>query len=87
MSIRQGKEESLFVAMPSYCTKQVDENQKAGYQDVCYPVTKEFREKLYGELISSYQESKDKMETTTQVQAQDKVVVSVGQPDRETPFR
>ena len=87
VSILQGKEESLFVAMPSYRTKQVDENQKAVYQDVCYPVTKEFREKLYGELISSYQEAKDKMETVTQLQARDKVAVSVGQPDRETPFR
>ena len=87
MSILQGKEESLFVAMPSYRTKQVDENQKAVYQDVCYPVTKEFREKLYRELISSYQEAKDKVETVTQVQAQDKMAVNVGQPERETPFR
>ena len=87
VSILQGKEESLFIAMPSYRTKQVDENQKAVYQDVCYPVTKEFREKLYVELISSYQEAKDKMETATQVQAQDKMAVSVGQLDRETPFR
>jgi len=87
VSILQGKENNLFVAMPSYRTKQVDENQKPVYQDVCYPVTKEFREKLYGELISSYQEAKDKVATVTPVQAQDKMAVSVGQSDRETPFR
>ena len=51
VTILQGKE-NLFVAMPSYKTKKVDDNEKPVYQDVCYPITKEFREKLYGELIS-----------------------------------
>lgn len=39
VSVLQGKE-NLFVAMPSYKTKQKDEQGKAVYQDVCYPVTK-----------------------------------------------
>lgn len=43
------------MAMPSYKTKQTDENGKPVYQEVCYPVTKEFREKLYKEIISAYQ--------------------------------
>ena len=30
------------------------------YQDVCYPVTKEFREKLYNEIISEYEKAKEK---------------------------
>lgn len=51
VSILQGKE-NLFVAMPSYKTKKVDENNKPVYADVCYPITKEFREKLYTELIT-----------------------------------
>ena len=46
--------------MPSYKTKQVDEQGKPIYQDVCYPVTKDFREKLYNEIISEYDKSKDK---------------------------
>ncbi|MBO5487792.1 MAG: SpoVG family protein [Eubacterium sp.] len=54
VNILQGKE-NLFVAMPSYKTKQNDENGKTKYQEVCYPVTKEFREKLYKEIISSYE--------------------------------
>ena len=29
------------------------------YQDVCYPVTKDFREKLYKEIISEYEKAKD----------------------------
>ena len=44
VSTLQGKGK-VFVAMPSYKTKQTDEHGKAVYQDVCYPVTKEFREK------------------------------------------
>lgn len=54
VNILQGKEK-LFVAMPSYKTKQTDEHGKPVYQEVCYPVTKEFREKLYKEIISSYE--------------------------------
>ena len=54
VNILQGKEK-LFVAMPSYKTKQTDEHGKPIYQEVCYPVTKEFREKLYKEIISTYE--------------------------------
>lgn len=59
VSILQGKE-NLFVSMPSYKTKQTDEHGKAVYQDVCYPVTKEFREVLYGEMIDAYNATRDK---------------------------
>ena len=45
VNILQGKEK-IFVSMPSYKTKQVDEQGKPIYQEVCYPVTKDFREKL-----------------------------------------
>ena len=38
INIVQGKEK-IFVSMPSYKTKQVDEQGKPIYQDVCYPVT------------------------------------------------
>ena len=58
VNILQGKEK-IFVSMPSYKTKQVDENGKPIYQDVCYPVTKDFREKLYNEIIAEYEKAKD----------------------------
>lgn len=54
VSVLQGKE-NLFVAMPSYKTKQKDEQGKAIYQDVCYPVTKEFREVLFDAIVDAYQ--------------------------------
>ena len=59
VSILQGKE-NLFVAMPSYKTKKVDENNKPIYADVCYPITKEFREKLYTELITECEKQLEK---------------------------
>lgn len=84
VSILQGKDK-LFVAMPAYKTKQVDEQGKAIYQDVAYPVTKEFREKLYGQIISEYEKAKEQ----TQNQAQEKAAQTPGRPQEHeaTPFR
>ena len=59
VSILQGKDK-VFVAMPSYKTKQTDEHGKPVYQDVCYPVTKEFREKLYKEILSAYEQERNR---------------------------
>lgn len=77
----------LFVAMPAYKTKQVDEQRKAIYQDVAYPVTKEFREKLYGNIIEEY--NKAKTQTQNQNQAHEKAAQTPSRPlEREaTPFR
>ena len=59
VNLLQGKEK-IFIAMPSYKTKQLDEQGRPIYQDVCYPVTKDFREKLYAEINRVYDEVLDK---------------------------
>ena len=59
VTIIQGKE-SAFVSMPSYKTKDVDENNKPIYRDICYPVTKEFREKLYGSILETHELERQK---------------------------
>ena len=59
VTIIQGKE-SAFVSMPSYKTKDVDENNKPIYRDICYPVTKEFREKLYGVILETHRMEREK---------------------------
>ena len=87
INIVQGKEK-IFVSMPSYKTKQVDEQGKPIYQDVCYPVTKDFREKLYNEIISEYEKAKDK----SNEKARESAEKHHGNPDKEkdkeaTPFR
>ena len=58
------------------------------YQDVCYPVTKDFREKLYNEIISEYEKAKDK----SNEKARESAEKHHGNPDKEkdkeaTPFR
>lgn len=91
VSILQGKDK-LFVAMPSYKTKQTDEQGKAVNQDVCYPVTKEFREKLYSEIVNQYELAKSKKEeqalgsakNQAQSQAKDQFMKADG---KDLPFR
>ena len=91
VSILQGKDK-LFVAMKSYKTKQTDEQGKAVYQDVCYPVTKEFREKLYTEIVNQYELAKSKKEeqalgsakNQAQSQAKDQFMKADG---KDLPFR
>ena len=78
----------IIKGMPSYKTKQVDEQGKPIYQDVCYPVTKDFRERLYNEIISEYEKAKDK----SNEKARESAEKHHGNPDKEkdkeaTPFR
>lgn len=54
MNIIKGKNDELFVSMPSYPTRKVDENERPVFQDYCHPVTKEFREQLYGAILESF---------------------------------
>ena len=51
ISIVEGKN-GLFVSMPSYKSKQVDENGDPVYKDICNPITKDFRDQLYGAILS-----------------------------------
>lgn len=60
VSIIQGKD-NLFVAMPSYKTKEVDDNNKSIYRDICYPITKEFREKLYENILEIHHKEREKL--------------------------
>lgn len=49
-----------FVSMPSYKTKEVDENNKPVYRDICYPITKEYREKVYSAILETYEMEREK---------------------------
>lgn len=88
VSILQGKEKE-FVAMPSYKAKQTGKDGKPQYQDVCFPVTKEFREKLYAAIMDCYQQEKEKVMDQGRVQAETQSYqrTESRQPDRELPFR
>lgn len=88
VSILQGKEKE-FVAMPSYKAKQTGKDGKPQYQDVCFPVTKEFREKLYAAIMDCYQQEKEKVmdQGRTQAETQSYQRTESRQSDRELPFR
>ena len=58
ISIMEGKN-GLFVAMPSYKSKQVDENGAPVYKDICNPITKDFRDQLYGAILSSFKNDRE----------------------------
>ena len=45
--------------MPSKATGTLDENGKPQYRDICYPVTKEFREIQQEKVLTAYKEAKE----------------------------
>lgn len=88
VSVIQGKEKE-FVAMPSHMVKQNGKDGKPQYQDVCFPVTKEFREKLYQAITECYKQEKEKAVTQgrEQAAAQSMARAESRQPERDLPFR
>ena len=65
VSIHQGKE-GLFVSMPSYKTSQVDAQGKPIRKDFAHPVTAKFREKLYTEILQTYEVAKTEQTQTAE---------------------
>ncbi len=59
ISIVESKAGNLFMSMPSYKMKAVDENGKLQFKDIAYPVTKDFREKLQEKILQSYESGED----------------------------
>lgn len=68
VSILKGKDKE-FIAMPSYKTRQTGKDGKPQYQDVCFPVTKEFREKLYDTILESYKKEREQTADKGMMQA------------------
>lgn len=58
VSVMEGKT-GLFVTMPSYKTKQIDDEGKAVYKDICNPTTKEFRAELYDAILESFEKGRE----------------------------
>lgn len=87
VSLLQGKN-GLFVAMPSYKTKQTDEQGKSIYQDICFPVTREFREQLYGEVKKSFEVVRGQQRSRDgKQQAKPGAWYDDRQEEKDTPFR
>lgn len=85
ISLINGKN-GMFVSMPSYKTKQIDENNREVYRDICYPVTGEFREKVNNLLTDAYEKAVAEVQENVLEQA-DKFMSTQDFPDMELPTR
>lgn len=45
---------NVFVSMPDYKTGRLDDSGKDIYQDIAYPVTRQFRQELYHEIVKEF---------------------------------
>ncbi len=45
---------NVFVSMPDYKTGRLDDSGKDVYQDIAYPVTRQFRQELYDEIVKEF---------------------------------
>ena len=53
---------NVFVSMPDYKTGRLDDNGKDVYQDIAYPVTRQFRQELYDEIVKEFRAVMEKDE-------------------------
>lgn len=51
---------NVFVSMPDYKTGRLDDNGKDVYQDIAYPVTRQFRQELYEMILKEFKISMEK---------------------------
>lgn len=71
------EEGKLFVAMPSYKTNQM-ENDESVYKDIFNPVTKGFHDELYGNILDAFKE-------LTENQARNSYTVEYDKKDTAMP--
>lgn len=82
ITILQGKN-GEFIAMPNYKTKRVLDDNRPVYQDICYPITKEFGDRLHEKIFEVYRLEKTK-KPPFPLPPEDKAMKEV---EKETPFR
>ncbi|MEG0824440.1 MAG: SpoVG family protein [Oscillospiraceae bacterium] len=61
IKVVEGGRDGLFVSMPSRKTEN-------GYKEICFPVTKEFREQLHKAVLDEYQQAVAMNQAPVQVQ-------------------
>lgn len=68
ISVVEGKN-GLFVSMPAY------KNSRGDYQDIAFPISKEFRKKLFSAILDIYKVEKEKPRKERKSEAKDKANV------------
>ena len=89
IAILEGKSGNNFVAMPGYKTNQKDEQGKDIFRDICFPVTAEFRTKMFDAVLADYEmKIKDQSECSkAEASEKEQVTVLQNMTAKETPFR
>ncbi|MDD3139090.1 MAG: SpoVG family protein [Lachnospiraceae bacterium] len=89
VTILEGKSGNNFVAMPGYKTNQKDEQGKDIFRDICFPVTAEFRTKMFDAVLADYEvKKKDQVGYSIEdTSEKEHVAVSQNITGKETPFR
>jgi len=79
-----GKRDSLFIGMPNYKAKEKVAGEDA-YKDIGFPVTKKFRDELYGKIFDTFDNLHDGRENTLifNADSKEKVIPAV----RVTPLK
>ena len=85
----EGRSGNNFVAMPGYKTNQKDEQGKDIFRDICFPITAEFRTKMFDALLDDYEKAVEKNTVQRENKSNeiDKTVSEQSQKDRKIPFR
>lgn len=55
IAVLQNSEGKTFVSMPRFRSNRTEQNE-AVYKDICNPITKDFREELYNNILELYDE-------------------------------
>ncbi len=57
ISLIENANGGIFISMPRYKSGEVDQDGNSVYKDICNPITKDFRDALYGTIMEAYNES------------------------------
>ena len=79
--VMEGKN-GLYVQMPSYKTKELDENQKPVYKDYAHPVTAQFRTVLYDAILQEYERSTQRIADLKRPEGEEREEKSPGKVER-----
>lgn len=71
ITVKESKEGNLCVDMPSYKAKQLDDQGRASYKDICNPITTKFQEKLSKAVLDAYEIAKEKVKDSVLSKLQD----------------
>ena len=84
IAILENKDKNqLFVSMPRYKSNEIDANGGTVYKDVCNPITAEFREELYSNILEAFANLEKQQE---EVKAQNKNIEAPSFSVTVTPF-